>query len=441
MKHSGLLMFLTTKRVALCISITLLIFLFWLTNENSRTATHITAHTETNTQTSTKAKTETHTKLIQHAASPGLSNTANTSANPICFAQPLDYWLNAALRIASQEKSANTDALPCIRAHLWLLAGKSRQSERLPKPSKLLLQKLSEYQLSRLIVIIAIQPEEFAEHWHSPAVLVYSPMALLEPVFELLHTGQAPPHAAHIKKTLLNELVQHAIRYFPDSAVSILLGNRYEALNLRVVHALLKLDTSAGNRVTLPQLSQLWPAMEHALLGKYHTFLQEYVIELYLAANRFDTLRYLADYFQVVENTENLEFPRRFNFPKAINTLLAWELNQLHYLDAEHYDADSELVTRGVSKMLADNPKRVFSHLTQISSAPLRDKVMASIVQSKGFFNLEQAEFVALLREQPAELATQLANAYVLQFAHLPRSDYQQTIVQMADFITLQEAL
>lgn len=441
MKHSGLLMFLTTKRVALCISITLLIFLFWLTNDNSRTATHITANTETNT----KAKTKTHAKLIQHASSPGLSNTANTSANPICFAQPLDHWLNAALHITSQQNNASTDALPCIRAHLWRLEDENIAThqlvDNLPNPSKLLLQKLSEYQLSRLIVIIAIQPEEFAEHWHSPAVLVYSPMALLEPVFALLHTEQAPPHAAHIKKTLLNELVQHAIRYFPDSAVSILLGNRYEALNLRVVHALLKLDTSAGNRVTLPQLSQLWPAMEHALLGKYHTFLQQYVIELYLAANRFDTLRYLADYFQVVENTEKLEYPRRLNFPKAINTLLAWELNQLHYLDAEHYDADSELVTRDVSKMLADNPKRVFSQLTQISSAPLRDKVMASIVQSKGFFNLEQAEFVALLREQPAELATQLANAYVLQFAHLPRSEYQQTIVQMADFITLQETL
>lgn len=436
MKHSGLFVFLVAKRFAICTSIVLLAGLFGLTKDDPRTTATITANTRAAAQPAP----------MPQASAPGMSLApANISANTACLAQPLDHWLNAALHITSHENNASTNALPCIRAHLWHLEDESiathQPFDNLPNPGKLLFQRLSEYQLSRLIVLIAMQPEAFAEHWHSPAVLVYSPVALLEPVFELLHAEQAPPQAENIAQVLLDALAQQAIQQFPDNAVSILLRNQYTQLNLIVVHALLNPETSIGNTITLPQLSQLWPALAHADSGKYRAWLLQQVIARYLTANRTDTLLYLAGYFQFTENRENTAFPRKFNLPNAINTLLAWELDQLHYLNAEHYDADSELVIRGVSSLLAENPNRVFSRLAQISPEPLRNKIMASVVQSPGFFNLEQAQFAALLRQQPSDLAEQLANAYVLQFAHLSESEYQQSIAYIAGFVTLKEAL
>ena len=390
-----------------------------------------------------------------------------TSPHRVCFDRPLAYWLDLPFAtnlitqdphiesapVTNPEMSQDTlNALNCINQYLRQTKGnnsENNKSEDKTDQARLndntpatLVQSLSADQQSQLAILLALVPSEF-DYWQLSSLLANSKHPLLDQVYSLFAQTELqlmPLHCQHrteqcetsyitIKQHTLQQIAAHTIAHFPDAIIHLLYRNQYQQLNHLVVQSLL----TTAHEIPLPQL---WPALVSAAMPE--TALLEQIIEHYLKLNRTNTLYYLADYFRF-----HTEQPMRqpSHLPHAIATLLAWEMDQLHYLSPEDYRADSELVIQGVSAMLMHDPSRVFNRLAQMPSAPLRDKILASVVQSRGFFNLEKDRILALLSQQPQALAQQLANAYVLQFAHLPRSEYLQTIEQFADFVTLTETL
>ena len=389
------------------------------------------------------------------------------SSHRVCFDRPLAYWLDLPFAtnlitqdphiesalVTNPEISQDTlNALRCINQYLGQTKvnnSENNKSEDKTDQARLndnapatLVQSLSADQQSQLAILLALVPGEF-DYWQLSSLLANSKHPLLNKVYSLfaqtelrlmpLHcqrrSEQCETSYTTIKQHTLQQIAAHTIAHFPDAIIHLLYRNQYQQLNHLVVQSLL----TTAHEIRLPQL---WPALVSATMPE--TALLEQIIEHYLKLNRTNTLYYLADYFRF-----HAEQPMRqpSHLPHAIATLLAWEMDQLHYLSPEDYRADSELVIQGVSAMLMHDPSRVFNRLAQMPSAPLRDKILASVVQSRGFFNLEKDRILALLSQQPQALAQQLANAYVLQFAHLPRSEYLQTIEQFADFVTLTETL
>ena len=395
-----------------------------------------------------------------------------TSPHNVCFDRPLAYWLDLPFAtdliaqdphietapVTNPEISQDTlNALHCINQYLRQTKGnnsednnsennnreyKTEQARLNDNTPVTLVQSLSADQQSQLAILLALVPGEF-DYWPLSSLLAKSNHPLLDKVYSLfaqtelrlmpLHcqrrSEQCETSYTTIKQHTLQQIAAHTIAHFPDAIIHLLYRNQYQQLNHLVVQSLL----TTAHEIPLPQL---WPALVSAAMTE--TALLQQIIEHYLKLNRTNTLYYLADYFRF-HAEQSMRQPS--HLPHAIATLLAWEMDQLHYLSPEDYRADSELVIQGVSAMLMRDPSRVFNRLAQMPSAPLRDKILASVVQSRGFFNLEKDRIIALLSQQPQALAQQLANAYVLQFAHLPRSEYLQTIEQFAEFVTLTETL
>lgn len=183
------------------------------------------------------------------------------------------------------------------------------------------------------------------------------------------------------------------------------------------------IDAMIANKA-LGSIAEFWPRLQATKLGAARDTVQQAVIHYYLQQDPTTTLVYLTDHYQITAN--DTQFHRRFDFPKALNTLLAWHFDSVKLLTEEEYDKDSTLVIDYLGQQLAAEPVAFFAKITAVQSEPLQHQMLASIMQAKEFFSLDQQTFTDILSTQPASVSAALARAYALQYQHLQAEAYAQ---------------
>lgn len=211
----------------------------------------------------------------------------------------------------------------------------------------------------------------------------------------------------------------------PYELLDILNAGLSDEINIPIVGLLLS--------ATHPfSLAELWPVLIKVELDEERDVLLQGLVQQYLAKDEEATMYYLSDFYQLSTSDS---YGRKYHFPKAINTLMAWHLNHLNALNPEEYDKDSLMVIKKVGELLTEDPQQLFEQMKQVKSSELQHKVFASVIQSKAFFGLNKPELLRTLTQQPPELAHLLARAYVLQFAYLEGEEYQAKIEGLGEYL------
>lgn len=220
--------------------------------------------------------------------------------------------------------------------------------------------------------------------------------------------------------------LDHFSQNFPQTLLDLLAINSSIEMNQAMVLSLLE-------QGALDYIAQLWPTLQAAQLGSNYDTLLQSVIQHFLKQNTTDTLFYLSDHYHILQS--KTEFQRKFHFPNAVNTVMAWHLNAFDTIDHEQYDKDSELVIEYVGQQLQAEPVVFFAKINEVQSEPLQHKMIASVIQSKAFFSLDRQTIVTVLAEQSPQVSLALAQAYAMQFAHLEPDIYVEKTRFLDDFV------
>lgn len=226
-------------------------------------------------------------------------------------------------------------------------------------------------------------------------------------------------------RELNSAILSYLLANSPFELLDLLNAELSDDVNIPIVGLLL----SAQHPFSL---AELWPILIKVELDEERDNLLQRVVQQYLDKDEEGTMYYLSDFYQF---SKDEGYGRKYQFPKAINTLMAWHLNQLNSLTPEDYDKDSSVVIKKVGELLKNDPQQLFQQMRQIESAELQHKVFASVIQSKAFFSLEKQQFLHTLTQQPPELAHLLARAYVLQYAYLEGEEYRAKVEGLQAFL------
>lgn len=226
-------------------------------------------------------------------------------------------------------------------------------------------------------------------------------------------------------RELNSAILSYLLANSPFELLDLLNAELSDDVNIPIVGLLL----SAQHPFSL---AELWPILIKVELDEERDNLLQRVVQQYLDKDEEGTMYYLSDFYQF---SKGGGYGRKYQFPKAINTLMAWHLNQLNSLTPEDYDKDSSVVIKKVGELLKNDPQQLFQQMRQIESAELQHKVFASVIQSKAFFSLEKQQFLHTLTQQPPELAHLLARAYVLQYAYLEGEEYRAKVEGLQAFL------
>lgn len=353
-----------------------------------------------------------------------LSHDSVEQGKDHCLSLEPGYWVNIIFNRSQPEP-----ALTCLRISLIKLFADT--------PDMSLIKALrNDIHFFQLMILDFLYHEQLPPEIHLTALLKQLDAVQIQTL--LIFVANSPEVRALIDdygngngngnsyNELLKSIIHFAAMYFSHSLLSLVTSDIVPEFNSAILIEMLNpsLDIT---------LSDIWPVAIKATIHSDRDKILHKIIQHYLAKEGDSAFYYFADYFHF---STKEKFSSKFDLPSAVNTLNAWRFNQLNRLAAEDYNKDSTLVVEGISQMITRDPESFFMHVNLVESAPVQHKVIASIIQSTGFFELEAERLVLILHQQPRQLAHHLAKAYVLQFSHLPIDAYQEKTLLITEFLT-----
>lgn len=347
-----------------------------------------------------------------------LNEAASASHTSLaCSDKALPLWLDDVFTQSTQTVASN-DAINCFLKYL-------RDADTNAVNQQLLTSEHFFRWLSFVFIYQAKLPAEL----HFASLLerqnLYSFLSIIQSLeFQNSIHNFLAAHGSSIRE-LNSALLGYLLATSPYELLDILNAGLSEDVNVPAV-ALLFSATQTFS------LAEIWPLVIAVELDEERDELIQMLVQRYLTQDEEATMYYLSDFYTF---SNNGNYGQQFQFSNAINSMMAWHLNQLDLLAPAHYDKESPLVTRKIYQLLTDDPSRVFEQLKHVTSPQLQQQVFASVVQSSAFFSLEKSVVLNILKKQPPELAHLLARAYVLQFAYLSPDEYQEQITGLESFL------
>ena len=182
----------------------------------------------------------------------------------------------------------------------------------------------------------------------------------------------------------------------------------------------------------LPQIAQTWPVIQNSDWGIEKEKRLEELMQRYLHLDPDATITWLQDYYLLNGEShlgEEQLRDRKYDFPKALNTLNAWHSGSLTDMDAASYDKDSLLVIKYVGDLLTDDIQHFANQLSSVTNTPLADQALASVMQSEQFFRLNNDDLITLLDQLPNDAARALSQAYSLQLQYVSDENKESTLL------------
>ena len=237
-------------------------------------------------------------------------------------------------------------------------------------------------------------------------------------------------------KTLLTELtieeqdfrdalLQQLMNQSPEKLLAVLAQSDDLTFNQQLFANLLLSEN-------LPQIAQTWPVIQNSDWGIEKEKRLEELMQRYLHLDPDATITWLQDYYLLNGEShlgEEQLRDRKYDFPKALNTLNAWHSGSLTDMDAASYDKDSLLVIKYVGDLLTDDIQHFANQLSSVTNTPLADQVLASVMQSEQFFRLNNDDLITLLDQLPNDSARALSQAYSLQLQYVSDENKESTLL------------
>jgi hypothetical protein len=229
---------------------------------------------------------------------------------------------------------------------------------------------------------------------------------------------------------LLNFISQVAKQH-PDKLLFVLENSKDHSLNEILLMSIMDSEV-------LVDIEDFWPAVANGywgsgLSGNSKDQVLEDLIWHYLTIDAESTITWLHDQFALHPTGQHT---RKFNFPKAVKTMYAWQSGELAKLSAEEYEKDSLLVIEYMGSLLTQDPQHLTNQFNQIADTPLVEPVVASLIQSEQFFMLSHDQLLDMLNSSPANVASALAQAYTLQLQYSEATNKDDTLQLLQQFIT-----